>query len=394
MSVFIKLNTMKIKILSVLMLVGLGLIYSCADEEVVVENYYYPQEDYSLLQKYLNLPSSPFDYDLDFPDYITSFVRTEVNQDVATLGRVLFYDTQLSSDNSVSCASCHKPELAFSDDVSFSKGAEGKVTTRNSLALGSVINFSLYYGDDVFNGIPFFWDNSATTIQEQSARTIANPNEMNLQMHQVASRVNDLEYYTPLAKMAFGTENLSQSQILDAIATFTNAITTYDSRFDQALEKEFNKGFTSGYENRYFESFSALENLGKDLYMANCSSCHGVSAGRPGKLAGNNGLYTSYSDKGAGSSGAYAEFKIPTLRNILKTAPYMHDGSLITIDDVLDHYSSEIEYNSGLSPELRTGSQAKKFNFSEAERDALKAFFATMTDETIETKEKYLDPFK
>ncbi|MBK9736565.1 MAG: cytochrome-c peroxidase [Saprospiraceae bacterium] len=122
----------------------------------ITDSYYKPDE-LEIIKRYLNLPSKPFDYNIRYPGYINTFVNTTIDYNKATFGRVLFYDKNLSSDRSVSCASCHKQAMAFSDNVAFSAGAEGKFTTRNSLALGSVINFRLYYGGDVFNGVPFFW---------------------------------------------------------------------------------------------------------------------------------------------------------------------------------------------------------------------------------------------
>jgi cytochrome c peroxidase len=306
----------------------------------------------------------------------------------------LFYDKSLSSDKSVSCATCHKQELAFSDNVAFSPGAEGKVTTRNSIALGSVINFRLYYGNEVFNGIPFFWDNRANTIQEQSKGTLANPNEMNMHMSQVQSRVNSLEYYKPLIKKAYGKEEASQEQILDAIAEFTNSITNYNTKFDRSLDVHFNKYRNTFIDNVQLASFTAEENKGKDIYLRECASCHGTVAGRPGKTEGNNGLYATYTDKGMGAfDGGNPRFKIPTLRNILLTAPYMHDGSLKTIDDVLAHYSSGIKNTAGLNQELKSGNQPKKMNFTEEDKKALKAFFATMTDDVVTSDPKFADPF-
>ncbi|MBK9734470.1 MAG: cytochrome-c peroxidase [Saprospiraceae bacterium] len=97
----------------------------------------------------------------------------------------------------------------------------------------------MYYGGDVFNGVPFFWDNSAKTIQEQSEKTLANPNEMNMHMSEVQSRVNELEYYKPLIKKTYNLETVSGQQILDAIAEFTNSITNYNTKFDAGLSKHF-----------------------------------------------------------------------------------------------------------------------------------------------------------
>lgn len=371
-----------------------SLIFTACNKDLEFANRYYDEADYEVLNRHLKLPELPFNYNIDYPNYINTFVNTNIDYNRATLGRVLFYDKSLSSDKSVSCATCHKQELAFSDNVAFSPGAEGKVTTRNSIALGSVINFRLYYGDEVFNGIPFFWDNRANTIQEQSRGTLANPNEMNMHMSQVQSRVNSLEYYKPLTKKAYGKETLSQEEILDAIAEFTNSITNYNTKFDKSLDVYFNQTRSTSVQGISLANFNAEENRGKDLYLSNCASCHGTVAGRPGKTEGNNGLYANYKDLGMGAiDGGTPRFKIPTLRNILLTAPYMHDGSLKTIDDVLEHYSSGIKNTVGLNQELKTGNEPKRMAFSESDKKALKAFFATMTDDVVTSDPKFADPF-
>lgn len=375
------------------LLPSLALIFflaSCSKDLEVI-NTYYTEEENAILSKYLKLPATPYDYKLNYPKYINASVNTNIDYNKATLGRVLFYDLNLSSDRSVSCASCHKQELAFSDNVALSPGAEGKVTGRNSLALGSVINFRLYYGTEVGNGIPFFWDNSAMTIQEQSEMTLANPNEMNMHISQVVDRVNNLEYYKPLIDKAYNSETASSQHVLDAIAEFTNSITNYETKFDKAIDQ--NGGYYSG--NEYLSTLSSKENEGKTIYMQKCASCHGVAAGRPGKTEGNNGLYANYTDLGIGKKqGGLARFKIPTLRNITLTAPYMHDGSLATLDDVLDHYSANIQSYEGLDYSLRQSNGATvKMNFSQGQREALKAFLMTMTDEKVTTDVKFSDPF-
>lgn len=369
------------------------LLTSCNDDLEYSEKYY-SEEDQEVINRHLNLPNTPYSYNIKYPEYITTFVNTNIDYDKATLGRVLFYDKSLSSDKSVSCASCHKQELAFSDDVAFSPGAEGKVTTRNSLALGSVINFRLYYGSEVFTGIPFFWDNSAATIQEQSQRTLANPNEMNMHITQVHSRVNSIEYYKPLIKKAFNTEIATGDQILDAIAEFTNSITNYNTKFDNGVAKHYKNRFNTNIEGVNLQDFTALENKGKDVYLTNCAPCHGTVAGRPGKTESNNGLYMDYKDKGAAvHAGGSPRFKVPTLRNVMLTAPYMHDGSLATIDDVIEHYSKNIKNTVGLDPLLRSNNQALKMNLTEDDKSALKAFLSTMTDEKVISDVKFSDPF-
>jgi cytochrome c peroxidase len=374
---------------------------SCLKEGAEVQYKYYEDADFELMSKTLNLPSKAFDYNLVTPGYISrNFFGGNNNQDEATLGRVLFYDKALSKDNKVSCASCHDQKIAFSDSKAFSDGPDGKVTTRNSLALGSVLNFSVYYGDERFGRVPFFWDNSATTVQEQAERTIGNPNEMGMKMSEVVSRINKLDYYQPLFKEAYQTTQITEDKILNAISAFVNAIPAYNTKWDKELDNHFVKrGNTTNLIEYDFGGYNEIQNKGKKIYLKACASCHGETIGAPAETRANNGIAMNYKDGGIGDkSGIEADkalFKVPTLRNIMLTAPYMHDGSIATIDDVLDHYSNGIINHPNLHSKLRsTGGAPVKMNFTNDERAALKEFFATLTDHELLKDERFSDPFK
>lgn len=364
---------------------------SCFDDKVNVVTTYYGEKEDKVLRQHLNLPGFPYNYSFELPRH-TGLFAAPVNPDRATLGRVLFYDKNLSKDKTISCASCHKQELAFSDDVAFSEGVESRATARNSIALGSVLNFSAYYGG--FNGIPFFWDNRAQSVQDQSRATLGNPVEMDMKMHEVAAVVNDLEYYKPLIEKAFNTKGkISESQILDAIGEFVNSLTNYNTKFDRELDRV---GLIK--VNSDFTGFSASENRGKSLYIKNCASCHGENAARPPVVSANNGLMSQYDDMGVGKHTNKASdesmFKVPTLRNISRTAPYMHNGMFTTLSEVIDHYSTGIVMHKNLSSQLRADSQsAKKFNFTQQEKDDLIAFLLTLNDENITSDPKFSDPF-
>ncbi|MBK7525754.1 MAG: c-type cytochrome [Saprospiraceae bacterium] len=377
-------------ILFYFLVLGFFSFPSCTDDKVDVVISYYGQKDDAMLKKYVSLPNIPHDYNFKLPNHTGLFSRP-IDKDIATLGRVLFYDKNLSKDKTISCASCHKQELAFSDDVSFSQGVENRVTARNSIALGSVLNFAAYYGD--FGGIPFFWDNRATRVQDQSKATLGNPLEMDMKMHEVADVVNNHEYYKPLIREAFHKENsISETEILDAIGTFVNSLTNYNTKFDRELDKI---GINS--INYAFTGFTQSENSGKKLYMSHCASCHGQNAGRPPVLSANNGLMLEYDDMGVGKHTNYAndqgKFKVPTLRNISRTAPYMHNGMFNTLNEVIDHYSSNIKNYKTLSQDLKFGNLPIKFNFTETEKQDLIAFLLTLNDDNITIDPKFSDPF-
>jgi len=386
---------MKKKFPILLMVFVFGFI-SCQKEGVEVEYKYY--ENYAVISEHLDLPGAPLSYKVEFPEYYRT-ANSDFDPDLATLGRVLFYDTNLSKDGEISCASCHKQKIGFSDDVAFSKGTGGLETDRNSLALGAVFNFNEYYGP---GRIPFFWDNRVSTVQDQSSQTFANVKEMNMEMHEVVAAVKEQPYYPPLFKAAFGDVNstgiISDQNILDAIGEFVNSMTNADSKFDGELTKRYKEDGRTYISQRdlnsiageEFAGFSVSENRGKKLYMANCASCHSETSGAPPVLAANNGLDMNYADKGESNG----RFKVPTLRNIALTAPYMHDGRFATLEEVVDHYSNGIQNHPSLDFKLKSGGTAKKFNFTPEDKDALLAFFETLTDEKMLTDVRYSDPFK
>lgn len=394
------MNTKSTFFLAVIFLLGLS---NCAKDEVEVHYSFYDQNDYKIISEHLNLPNQEIDYSLQFPNYYSSGTRF-FNNEMATLGRVLFYDKNLSEDRSISCASCHDQALAFADNKDFSVGVYNRKTSRNSLALGSVFSFNEYYGSASSGRVPFFWDNRANTVQQQSRQTLANSLEMDMTMSEVVERVKEKDFYEPLFATAYRQGvDIDENNILDAIGEFVNSMATFDSKYDRALETYVgNGGNMSLLADATFQDFTVQENLGKQLYITNCGSCHGNINGMPSQISANNGLEMNYSDSGMGSitnsSNDMGIFKVPTLRNITKTGPYMHDGRFQTLEQVIDHYSTGIQDFQNLSVQLRENEQtngaAKKFNFTEDEKAALIAFFNTFTDEQFLQDEKFSDPFK
>lgn len=364
------------------------------------EYYYYTQEEYDVISRSLNLPDGPLNYTPKLPDHLTrsGLTAPTVKSDLATLGRVLFYDKNLSSDKTISCASCHKQEIGFADDRRVSLGVESREGTRNSIALSSVANFAAYYGTDLNGsfGIPFFWDNRAATASEQNIGSMTNPLEMNMKEHEIVDAVKSQDYYQPLFSRAFEDAEITAEHVSEAIAAFVNAMGSYQSRFDDAANTSNNGGWINYEAN--FTQFSAAENRGKALYINNCSSCHTASFGRPSKFYSNNGLDESYTDKGVGAITGFSTemgtFKVPTLRNIAITAPYMHDGRFATLSEVIDHYSTGIKNNPNLGSELRQGGSAKQMNFTAQDKEDLIAFLGTLTDEKFRTDVRFSNPFK
>ncbi len=386
---------MKNKILFFLSLAVIITLVSCNKNNGVEIDYeYYTDADYQMMSQYLDIPPVPMGYEDKFPDYYGVGNRT-YNRDLATLGRVLFYDKNLSDDRTISCASCHRQDIGFSDDVAFSDGVNGRKTTRNSLALGSVFSFNEYYGSAIIGRVPFFWDNRASSVQEQSKATLGNPDEMNMAMHEVLDRVKEQPYYRPLFEKAYGHDVQDEQEILDAISIFVNSIGSFNSKYDQAVDQYLNSnnGSLSGINSSDLSKLSAVENKGRKLFVANCSSCHGnieEGVAAPGLIQANNGLEMVYEDDGIGNG----MFKVPTLRNVEKTGPYMHDGRFATLEDVVDHYNEGIVNHSHLSTQLKVGNQPKRMNMNNQEKAALVTFLKTYTDQEFLSAKKYSDPFK
>ena len=358
----------------------------------------------------LDLPSTLYDYEsVDLPRHFTtnipgqplptSIIGTDntptdnpITDEGATLGRVLFYDKNLSSNGTISCASCHKQDKGFSDDVIFSKGFNGGVTGRHSMTL---INARYYQRGR------FFWDERAATREEQVLMPFQDPIEMGMTLQEVIEAVASQPFYTDLFEDAFGTAEITSDRISKALAQFVRSIVSYSSKYDVGRAAAPSPGAN-------FYNFTDQENLGKNLFFQNipnggaaCFGCHTTEAfisANPGPQ--NNGLdANSTFDLGAGSvfnnPTFIGRFKTSSLRNIELTAPYMHDGRFSTLEEVVEHYNSGIQDHPSLSPALtdRNGDPIK-LNLSEEEKAALVAFLKTLTDETVSTNPKWSDPFK
>jgi cytochrome c peroxidase len=393
------------KIFTISGLMGFLLLAVACDKKADFNYYYYSEEDAQVLSEYLNLPlDRPSQYTVKFPPHLANaglFARP-VEPDKATLGRVLFYDKKLSKDGSIACASCHKQELAFGDNVAFSKGVSERSTSRNSFALSSVANFSAYYGTDL-NGasaIRFFWDNRAETAMDQSRGSLTNSREMDMTMHEVANVVAQQPYYAPLFKEAYGHFDVTEDLVLEAIANFVNTMGSFNSKFDQNANQSI-LNFSNGvvFYGNAFDGFSAAENRGKALYNTHCASCHSGNMGRPVLNYANNGLdFDTASDEGVGavtgSSSEKGTFKVPTLRNIAHSAPYMHDGRFNTLEDVLEHYNSGIQNHPNLSTDLKANGHPKKNYLSATDKTDIIAFLNTLSDDSFLGGEQFSNPFK
>jgi cytochrome c peroxidase len=301
----------------------------------------------------------------------------------ALLGRVLFYDKRLSTNQSISCASCHQQAHGFSDPRPFSVGHDGSVGTRNSMGLSNV---------RWYQRKKFFWDERAATLEEQTLQPIQNPVEMGMTLDALTNRLAAEPYYTNLFAQAFGTPVVNTNRISRALAQFVRSIVSTQSKYDI--------GATNGFAN-----FTTQENLGRLIFFgqtgsppANCSLCHLTDNFVQTTIIDNNGLEFPYVDKGIGGvSGVAAElgkFKVPSLRNIELTAPYMHDGRFTNLEQVVEFYNSGVVSNGNLSLPLRgAGGAPLRLNLTADKKAALVAFLKTLTDTNLATDLKLSDPF-
>jgi cytochrome c peroxidase len=338
----------------------------------------------------LHLPEQPYRYaDLDLPvhfktDFVRRFDNTPDNNPVtdagATLGRVLFYDTRLSANNKISCGSCHVQKNAFTDPNRFSKGFAGKLTDRHAMSL-----VNLRYQP---RG-RFFWDERATDLEAAVLLPIQSKVEMGQDLTRLVELVSKDENYPELFQRAFGDGKVTSERIGKALAQFLRSIVSCRSKYDEGMAQA-----ASARDD--FPNFSAQENRGKALFLSSCAVCHLPKADVSFLMltAANNGLDGDYknSDGGVGditlNPRDIGRFKSPSLRNVERTAPYMHDGRLATLDAVIDHYSKDVKPHPNLDPRVR------RLNFTDSEKAALIVFLKTLTDDRFLTDPKFSDPFR
>ncbi len=378
------------------------ILPSCLKDQIEVRQVLYDEVEYAAVAEVLNLPNHAISYAVQLPAHMENLgMRAPAIQNAkATLGRVLFYDTKLSQNQRVSCASCHHQELAFSDNRRFSEGFSGQLTPRNSLALGATANFkSSYEGGSSFGQSPnqqqfFFWDERARTLQEQSALTLQDDIEMGMDLNELAQRLSKEDYYRVLFRKAYGTEEVRATLITEALQEFMNSIASTQTRFDAGMAA------AHGNASLDFPNFSPAENLGKSLFIQHCSSCHGANMSISPEKAANNGLDLAYADPGmsgiTNKASDIGRFKVPFLRNIALTAPYMHDGRFATLQEVIEHYNSGLQAHPNLDHRLREtpGGGPRRLNLSAEDKAALLAFLHTLTDEALITASRFSDPFK
>ena len=301
------------------------------------------------------------------------------------LGRMLFYETAMSSSHKVSCATCHKQELAFTDGLRFSAGHDGTPQVRNTMSLANLLWVRR-----------LFWDGRANSLEDQALIPLTQAHEMGQAMDVSVKNLQALPAYRRLFTAAFGSDNITEKAVVKALAQFERTLISADSKYDRYLQGKYSP---TASEKAGMALFFANPDPAKGVRGAGCGHCHGGPKTFV-ELFHNNGLDSIAADKGrqpiTGQPFDEGRFRVPTLRNIALTAPYMHDGRFATLEEVVDHYNSGLKSSAMLSVFLKEASNeagGKSLRLTVQERADVVAFLRMLTDSTFITNPLFSDPF-
>lgn len=370
--------------------------------------------DYQEINQYPNVEAAfGSNIDLDnlenyanqtIPSYITKDNTTAGNPITnkgATLGRVLFYDKNLSSNNTIACASCHIQANGFGDTNIASTGVNG-TTARHSMRL---IN------NRFSNEVKYFWDERAATLEMQSTMPIKDHAEMgfsgangDLSFSDLITKLSNIGYYKELFKFVYGSEEITETKMQLALAQFVRSIQSFDSKYDIGRAQVANDGMP-------FPNFTMQENQGKDLFLMlpifdntgnridggfGCAACHNAPEFDIDPNSKNNGIIGTINNTGID----IAVTKVPTLRDLTKpdgtlNGPLMHTGNLATLQAAIGHYGSInlAQGNTNLDPRLVNHGVGQHLNLIGADLNAVVAFLKTLSGNNVYTNKKWSNPF-
>ncbi len=363
---------MKKKALLIVSVVSLVYFISCKKEsEFIPYEIKHDTSLYNFSYQGLTPPSIPIDNQL-------------TNQGVK-LGRMLFYDKQLSKDGTLSCSSCHKQETGFSDTNRFSIGILGLPGGRQAMATVNML----------WNENQFFWDGRSNLLRDQSLMPIQDSLEMHETLPNVIAKLKSSYVYKNQFMRAFGSETINSVKVSLALEQFMNSIVSNNSKFDKEERGEY--------------AYTASEQRGKNLFYteynaffpntsgADCAHCHsGANFENDNYM--NNGLDSdaNISDDGredaTGDPADKGKFKVTSLRNIELTPPYMHDGRFNTLEQVVNHYNGHLEFSTTIDPALEATRATGLFLTAQDKTDLVN-FLKALTDTELATDERYSSPF-
>jgi len=388
-----------------LFLGGLILVlFSCSKDST---------EDYQDVDPYENIkatfgtkinPNNLYNYaNQSIPSYITKFngQNNPITDKGATLGRVLFYDKKLSSNNTIACASCHQQQFAFSDQAVASTGVNGQ-TGRHSMRL---INARFA------NESKFFWDERAASLEVQTTMPIKDHAEMGFSgangdqdFNALITKLNTIGYYKELFKFVYGSEEITEAKIQLALAQFIRSIQSFDSKYDVGRAQVTNEGTP-------FPNFTDQENTGKNLFLTppvfnqsgmrvngglGCAGCHAAPEFDIDPNTLSNGIGGSL----AGGPD-FTNTRAPSLRDLVKTdgsvnTPMMHTAVIADLQTAIGHYGNLTNAainNTNLDPRLKPNGVGQQLNLTATEVQAVIAFLKTLSGTNVYTDPKWSTPF-
>ena len=318
-------------------------------------------------------------YTIPLPEFVADYYDkmplpegNPLTKEGVELGRKLFYDKQLSVNNTISCGSCHKQEFAFSDNRKFSLGVHDSVGIMNSMAL-----FNMGWAK------AFFWDGRSPSLDEQMTDPIINRLEMAGNWGDVLNRLNADPHYPAMFKKVFGTDKINSSLVMKAMTQFELTLVSFNTKFDKY------------YFDGEADALTPQEERGLDIFFGygSCNHCHSDVLLTDNFFRNNGldlnphpGLYNT-----TGKETDRGRMKVPSLRNIALTAPYMHDGRFATLEDVLDFYSTGIQQKSPNIDE-HIVPLGRGLQLTPAQKQDLIAFLHTLTDSSFIKNKAFSDP--
>lgn len=351
------------------------------------------------LNNLLNYANQPI------PSYIKkdNGLANKITDAKATLGRVLFYDKNLSVNNTVACGSCHKQAFAFGDTAIASKGVLGGVTARHSMRL-----INARFSDE----IKFFWDERAASLEAQTTKPIQDHAEMGFSgqsgrgdINTLITKLSGIDYYKELFQFVYGNTTITEQRLQECLASFVRSIQSFDSKYDVGRA-------TAANDAAPFSNFTDQENLGKQLFLQapvfdvnsnriggglGCNACHRAPEFDIDPNSKNNNILRKIE---AGTGPDLIVTRAPTLRDVVNTlgtlnSPLMHNGTFTSLQQAIGHYNTidVTPVNNNLDPRLAPNGIGQKLNLNGAELSAVQAFIRTLAGNNVYKDVKWSSPF-
>ncbi|GAB4440787.1 MAG: cytochrome c peroxidase [Turneriella sp.] len=325
-------------------------------------------------------------YELEYPWWYMNpnVERPKLSREAVELGRVLFYDKDLSADSSVACASCHKQQFAFADNVRISPGVKGRLGKRNAMPLVNLVSDRR-----------FFWDGRVASLEEQVLMPIEDWHEMDLPLDELISRLEKHPIYPALFERAYNSRTVTRALIADALAQFVKSIISYSSPDDYMRAVDVGKLKLSEIPVKMRKYWPLYQ---KNVQIMNCGPCHTMASAFGQNMFEDAGLEEEAQDVGYYVVSKKAEdkgkFKVPAVRNLAVTAPYMHDGRFGTLMDVIEHYRTKIIRKANISPlYIDANNRIKTTTLTDAQVAVMLEGFSMNTDEKLLNEPRYSNPF-